>query len=96
MLAATINERALDSWRVAQAIGEAEVPVSKQVADGFSLAVGRNVEFRASLKTLAAAAGSRIGLRCTLWRDHLPVDAMPLEGLFEVRVATEQELAAGA
>jgi alpha-amylase/alpha-mannosidase (GH57 family) len=96
VLTAAVQERALTSWAIACVDGERETPLAPELAKEFDMAVARNAEFRISLKLLGADAGSRIGMRCTLWRDHLPIDAMPLEGLFELRVATEPDLAGNA
>jgi hypothetical protein len=38
--------------------------------------------------------GSRLRVRFSLWRDGLPLDALPQEGAIEVQVAPESELSA--
>ena len=38
--------------------------------------------------------GSLLRVRFSLWRDGLPLDALPQEGAIEVRVAPETELSA--
>ncbi len=54
------------------------------------------LEFAISLAELGASRGNRIRLRCSIWRDHLPVDALPLEGWLDLDVVSEEELAARA
>jgi alpha-amylase/alpha-mannosidase (GH57 family) len=51
-------------------------------------------ECQAPLTLLNAAWGARLRVRFSLWRDGLPVDALPQEGAIEVRVAPESELSA--
>lgn len=43
---------------------------------------------------LGACQGTLLGIRFSLWRDHLPLDALPREGFLEVRVLPESELSA--
>jgi hypothetical protein len=43
---------------------------------------------------LGASEGSLLGVRFTLWRDRLPLDALPREGFIELRVLPENELSA--
>ena len=54
--------------------------------------VFRNFEFKLPLELLRAVQGSTVRLRFTVWRDHLPLDALPLEGWIQLRVAPEWEL----
>jgi hypothetical protein len=68
------------------------------------LALGKNFEFRLPLKwlvpiTFSGGNGSRekkpmLRLRFSVWRDGLPVDALPLEGWIDLHVLSEPELAA--
>jgi alpha-amylase/alpha-mannosidase (GH57 family) len=51
-------------------------------------------ECRVPLSLLEAPFGSTIRVRFSLWRDRLPLDALPQEGAIEVRVLPEPELAA--
>ncbi len=51
-------------------------------------------ECRVPLKLLELNSGSTIRVRFSLWRDRLPLDALPQEGAIEVRVLPEHELAA--
>ena len=39
-----------------------------------------------------AQEGSQIRLRFALWRDHLPVDSLPLEGWIDLYAVAEEEL----
>ncbi|MFI5105086.1 MAG: hypothetical protein ACHP79_09210, partial [Terriglobales bacterium] len=53
-------------------------------------------ECQIPLASLHAAQGAALRVRFSLWRDHLPLDALPQEGAIEVRVVPETELIAEA
>ncbi|HVP52897.1 MAG TPA: glycoside hydrolase family 57 protein [Terriglobales bacterium] len=53
-------------------------------------------EFRLPLYALDAAQGDRVRLRFSLWRDRLPIDALPVEGWIELQLLPEEELEAAA
>jgi hypothetical protein len=51
-------------------------------------------ECRVPLALLNAPPRSTLRIRFSLWRDRLPLDALPYEGAIEVRVVPENEMAA--
>ena len=51
-------------------------------------------EMQVPLRLLNAVMGSVLRIRFSLWRDRLPLDALPQEGWMEVPVLPESELAA--
>jgi len=53
-------------------------------------------EFKLPLYALEAAQGDRVRLRFSLWRDRLPVDALPVEGWIELQLLPDEELRAAA
>ena len=53
-------------------------------------------EFRLPLYALDAAPGARVRLRFSLWRDRLPIDALPVEGWIELQLLPDEELRAAA
>jgi hypothetical protein len=74
------------------------------------VALGRNFEFRLPLAWLLAAPleidkargpkssdllTTRLRLRFSVWQNHLPVDALPVEGWIELELAEEDLLAVG-
>jgi alpha-amylase/alpha-mannosidase (GH57 family) len=67
-----------------------------QQSDTESIRVGIEsiFECQVPLELLNAAMESRLRVRFSLWRDGLPLDALPQEGAIEVRVAPESELSA--
>lgn len=48
------------------------------------------------LEFVQAETGGKLKLRISLWRDRLPVDALPLEGSIELDLLSEADLAATA
>jgi alpha-amylase/alpha-mannosidase (GH57 family) len=61
---------------------------------GIAVALDVIFECRISLRLLDAAPGTLLGVRFSLWRDRLPLDALPREGFLEVRLLPESELSA--
>ncbi len=53
-------------------------------------------EFKLKLYALNANEGDQVRVRFSLWRDRLPIDALPVEGWIELRLAPEEELRAAA
>jgi alpha-amylase/alpha-mannosidase (GH57 family) len=51
-------------------------------------------ECRIPLELLLAERGSALRVRFSLWRDRLPLDALPQEGAIELRLLPEEELSA--
>jgi alpha-amylase/alpha-mannosidase (GH57 family) len=68
------------------------------------VAVARNFEFRLPLSSLTAPAktrakspdvlAARVRLRFSVWQNHLPVDALPVEGWIELALLPEDDLQA--
>ncbi len=57
------------------------------------VALTRTFEFQIPCEVLRAEKGSVIHLRFSLWREGLPIDALPLEGAIPLPVITEDEMA---
>ena len=53
-------------------------------------------EFRLPLYALDVVQGDRMRLRFSLWRDRLPIDALPIEGWIELQLLPDEELRAAA
>jgi len=62
----------------------------------FGLRKGMSFECRIPLSAIHAAQGSVLHIRFSLWRDRLPLDALPREGAIELYVVPEDELGAMA
>ncbi|HWS18673.1 MAG TPA: glycoside hydrolase family 57 protein [Candidatus Elarobacter sp.] len=86
-LEADISEGKLRGWKLGENGQQKE-------AESVRVGIGSIFECQAPLMLLNAASGARLLVRFSLWRDGLPVDALPQEGAIEVRVAPESELSA--
>jgi alpha-amylase/alpha-mannosidase (GH57 family) len=68
----------------------------KRIENDISLRVRLESIFEAQvpLRLLGVRQGAGLRVRFSLWRDRLPLDALPQEGSIELRVLPEEELAA--
>ena len=60
--------------------------------NGVEVALEQIFELRVPFDLIGAQAGSRIRLRFAIWREHLPVDSLPLEGWIDLHALPEEEL----
>jgi hypothetical protein len=86
-LEADIAEGKLRGWKLGENGQQKE---TESVRAG----IGSIFECQVPLKLLNATMEARLRIRFSLWRDGLPLDALPQEGAIEVRVAPESELSA--
>jgi len=63
-------------------------PVAQQI----QVVIGNLFECRLPHKILGAQHGDCLRIRFSLWREKLPVDALPVEGWLDLRVASDAEL----
>jgi alpha-amylase/alpha-mannosidase (GH57 family) len=54
----------------------------------------KSFEFKLPFGVVGAQLGSTVRLRFSVWRDRLPLDALPVEGWIELAITTEDELEA--
>jgi alpha-amylase/alpha-mannosidase (GH57 family) len=107
-LNAAVDQGRLQSWNVTQGKDKA-VADSTNAKDMARVALVRNFEFRIPLTWLLAAPlpidklrgpkssdllTVRLRLRFSVWQNHLPVDALPVEGWIELELLEEADLAA--
>ena len=107
-LGAAVDEGRMQSWKVTQGKDKA-VADSTDASDIARVALIRDFEFRLPLSWLLAAPLQmdkvrgpkssdvltvRLRLRFSVWQNHLPVDALPVEGWIELELLTEEDLAA--
>ena len=93
----SVEDHAIKSWRLRPAdsktdIAGSDVPYNNTVR----ATLYKNSECQIPLALLGGGFGQKLQLRFSLWRDHLPVDALPVEGTMEVTVISEDEMSAGA
>ncbi len=82
----------ITGWKLAPA--EPSDAASGLELPGVVLRLRKIFEFQAPLAAFHATAGSQLRLRFSVWRDGLPMDALPLEGWVEVDVLAQEELEA--
>jgi alpha-amylase/alpha-mannosidase (GH57 family) len=105
-LEVVVDNRQIRSWKVTE-VDEGELAKSTGANDEARVVLARNFEFRLPLTWLLAAPlnlqkargpkGSealttRLRLRFSLWKNRLPVDALPLEGWIELELLAEEDL----
>ncbi|HLJ88408.1 MAG TPA: glycoside hydrolase family 57 protein [Candidatus Angelobacter sp.] len=74
--------------------GRTEAQTKVQAAQGIAVELRQNHIFMCAipLRALALPMGARLGIRFSLWRSRLPLDALPQEGAIELRLVPEKEL----
>ena len=106
----SVKAAAIVDWQVSAGADAKELASSAHPIDGVAVALKRNFEFKLPLswsltKTIPsvvsaaqaavpAADAIKLRLRFSLWQNHLPVDALPVEGWIELPLLTEDELSA--
>ncbi|ABF40518.1 glycoside hydrolase, family 57 [Candidatus Koribacter versatilis Ellin345] len=61
-------------------------------AQEIKVAIGKLLECRLPHKILGARHGDRMRIRFSLWREKLPLDALPVEGWLDLRLCSDSEL----
>jgi alpha-amylase/alpha-mannosidase (GH57 family) len=104
-LGAVVEGGCIRAWEVTE--GKHKSFEHSTAAKEARVVLGRNFEFRVPLAWLLAAPlqiakvrgtkGSdpltvRLRLRFSLWQNHLPVDALPVEGWIELELLAEEDL----
>ncbi|MFY9562497.1 MAG: glycoside hydrolase family 57 protein [Terriglobales bacterium] len=104
-LDAVVESGRLESWKVTVQAEEKVLGSSNEPGQA-RVALGRNFECRLPLAWLQAApveieemrgahgseVATRLRLRFSLWRNRLPLDALPVEGWIELELLMEEDL----
>jgi hypothetical protein len=69
------------------------VLASANKPSGVQVALARILELKVPLSMLGVTQGQIINLRFTLWRQGLPLDALPVDGSMDLEIASEEQLA---
>ena len=86
-------EKTLKSWELSEVEPERIVIRSEIPQQGaLRVSLSKRFEFQVPLAELRAQKGTALHLRFSLWRNGLPLDALPLEGSMRIPVCTEQEM----
>jgi alpha-amylase/alpha-mannosidase (GH57 family) len=81
----------LSSWKLLKSGKNAPVASSSQARE-VEVVLGKVLEIKLPMALLGAEEGHTFNLRFVLYRDRLPMDALPQEGSLEVQVAPEEVL----
>lgn len=79
----------LTNWKLRKG---KSVVASMRRASGVEIALGKVLEMKLPMALLRAEDGHTFNLRFVLYRDGLPIDALPQEGSLEIQVAPEDVL----
>jgi alpha-amylase/alpha-mannosidase (GH57 family) len=80
----------LTDWKLYDS-GKSEI-ASNCNPNGVEVALGKVLEIKIPMAFVAAKQGLTFNLRFVLYRDRLPIDALPQEGSLEIQVASEDVL----
>jgi len=86
-------DRTIERWELRGPDPEKIAVDSNSPDTNIQVALTRTFEFKIPLAELHAEEGSAIFLRFSLWREGLPIDALPLEGAVIIPIITEDEMA---
>jgi alpha-amylase/alpha-mannosidase (GH57 family) len=90
-LEAEVAQGALSGWKLVQD-GSRATLASMGQPKGTEVALGKVLALKLPMELLGAEEGNTFNLRFVLYRDRLPVDALPQEGSLEIQVAPEDVL----
>lgn len=82
---------AMHRWELSD--GNADALASSVQPHGLEVALAKVLAVKIPMPMIAATSGMTFNLRFVLYREHLPLDALPQEGSLEIRVAPEDVLA---
>src|SRR5579871_4620569 len=84
--------REVGGWTLQNGRESALLASSKGDPGGIEVALDEIFEMRVPFALIGAEEGSRVRLRFSIWREHLPVDSLPLEGWIDLHALAEEEL----
>jgi hypothetical protein len=105
----TVDAGRIQSWKVTQGKDKVVAASTDSKEKDARVALVKNFEFRLPLAWLQAAPLDiakargqkssdlltvRLRLRFSLWQNHLPVDALPVEGWIDLQLLAEEDLLA--
>jgi hypothetical protein len=90
-LDAEVAKGELGGWKLCKEATSGPI-ASKSQSRGAEVALGKILEMKLPMALLGAKQGYHFNLRFVLYRNSLPVDALPQEGSLEVVVAPEDVL----
>ncbi|MGZ4835201.1 MAG: glycoside hydrolase family 57 protein [Terriglobales bacterium] len=96
-LEAQVAQRKIRAWRLHPSDSNTDIAGSEGTYNNaVRVTLYENFEFQIPLAVVGARLGHTLRLRFSIWRDRLPVDALPVEGTMDLPIVTEDEMSAGA
>jgi alpha-amylase/alpha-mannosidase (GH57 family) len=94
-LEGSVENGALTHWRLRPLdsdtpVAGSDIPYNNTVR----VTLLKNFEFQVPLLAIGARVGQVVRMRFTVWRDHLPLDALPVEGTLDIPILPEEEMEA--
>jgi hypothetical protein len=86
-----VGQGKIDGWKLLKS-GKSAAMASQSQPRGIEVALGKILELKLPMALLGAEEGYSFNLRFVLYRDRLPLDALPQEGSLEIQVAPEEVL----
>jgi alpha-amylase/alpha-mannosidase (GH57 family) len=74
--------------------GPGEMSETEKKKQNISIQLGKVLELRIPLEYLKVDMGESLDIRFSLWKENLPLDALPAEGSIRLKRTTERELSA--
>ena len=103
----SVDAGRVQSWNLCAPDEEEPIVHSGQHQTDIAVALGRSFQFKLLLSYLLASplaplsgehlkspVATNLRMRCSLWQNHLPVDALPAEGWMELHLLSEDDLIA--
>jgi alpha-amylase/alpha-mannosidase (GH57 family) len=86
-------DRSVRRWELRETDPDRMVVKSDhQPLQRITVAMTKTFEFKIPLAELRVEQGSVVYLRFSLWREGLPIDALPVEGAMQLHIVSEEEL----
>ena len=91
-LAVDAEGREVRGWALHNGRESIVLAASSGESGGIEVALDEIFEMRVPFSLIGAEQESRVRLRFSIWREHLPVDSLPLEGWIDLHALAEEEL----
>jgi len=92
-LVANVEEGKIVSWNLTESGNENPLVDSALEQSAVAVALVRSFEFKLPLALISRKGeAKKLRLRFSVWRNRLPLDALPAEGWLELQIASEEEL----
>ena len=83
----------IDDHKIASAsLADANQKAQPRLPAGLEVHLKKTFEMKLPLAAVGAQLGDKLHLRFSLWRDRLPIDALPLEGSLDLQLLPDEEL----